>query len=184
MENLNKKKWFPVHRLVAITFIPNPENKPFVNHIDGNKSNNHVSNLEWVTHKENMWHSVNVLRKGIGDNSGSAIINSEIAETICKLLEKGFTNWEISKSMHVTLGIISAIRSGKSWKEISSKYNIPKKSRVVSETTIQWICEHLQQGLTTRQILDLSINPRINKSMINDIRRRGLYSDISKDYSF
>ena len=71
MENLNKKKWFPVHRLVAITFIPNPENKPFVNHIDGNKkSNNHVSNLEWVTHKENMWHSVNVLRKGIGDNSG------------------------------------------------------------------------------------------------------------------
>ena len=86
--------------------------------------------------------------------------------------------------MHVTLGIISTIRSGKSWKEISSKYNIPKKSRVVSETTIQWICEHLQQGLTTRQILDLSINPRINKSMINDIRRRGLYSDISKDYSF
>lgn len=46
-----------VHRMVAEAFIPNPQNLPEVNHIDRNRANNHVSNLEWVTHSDNMKHS-------------------------------------------------------------------------------------------------------------------------------
>lgn len=54
-----ESKAYLIHRLVAISFIPNPEDKRTVNHIDGNKLNNHVNNLEWNTHSENLHHAYN-----------------------------------------------------------------------------------------------------------------------------
>jgi len=57
--NINgKRKTVPVHRLVAIHFIENPENKPCVAHLDGTRNNAHVSNLMWATHKENSSHTI------------------------------------------------------------------------------------------------------------------------------
>lgn len=52
----NKGRTYSVHRLVASTFIPNPQNKPFINHKDSNRANSHKNNLEWVTQSENLLH--------------------------------------------------------------------------------------------------------------------------------
>lgn len=56
----NKSKSFQVHRLICMTFLDNPENKPFVNHKDLNRSNNRLENLEWITHKDNVNHQLDL----------------------------------------------------------------------------------------------------------------------------
>ena len=70
MKNSIKKRYM-CHRLVAETFIPNPNNKLFVNHINGIRSDNSVSNLEWCTQEENEQHSIKVLGKTMKGKTAS-----------------------------------------------------------------------------------------------------------------
>ena len=59
----NKGHWKTIHRLIAIAFIPNTKDEPCVNHIDGNKLNHRIDNLEWCSYSENQFHRQHILKK-------------------------------------------------------------------------------------------------------------------------
>lgn len=78
----NKQKFYFIHKLVALTFLPNPNNYPIINHIDGNPLNNYVENLEWCTYSHNIKHAYdNGLKKGIGvEHKGIKNPKSKLSE--------------------------------------------------------------------------------------------------------
>ena len=82
------KKRYMCHRLVAETYIPNPDNKPYVNHIDGNRSNNCVENLEWCTQSENERHSVDVLGKSMKGKTAPKAVRCIENDTIYKSMSE------------------------------------------------------------------------------------------------
>lgn len=108
-----------VHRLVAETFILNPENKPQVNHIDGDKTNNCVDNLEWVSNNENIKHAVdNWLLTSSGQMNPSAKLTWKQVDEIRKTYIKGskkFGTTALAKKYGVSNVMISKIVRNKSW---------------------------------------------------------------------
>ena len=148
-----------VHRLVAQAFIPNPENKPEVNHKDGNKKNNTVENLEWVTAKENTAHAAKTgLRHSItGESHNWAKYTNEDIHKVCKLLEdKNNTLERISILTGVNKVVICNIGLGKIWKNISKNYNFPKRgysSRTIySDEILSQVAELKNSGESYKSI--------------------------------
>ena len=102
-----KVKSFRIHVLVAETFIPNPENKPCVNHIDGNKQNNRVENLEWVSYSENMKHAY---KKGLVKNINRKLTKEDIDYIVTQKGKKSCL--VLAKDFNVSFQLIC-----KKWKE-------------------------------------------------------------------
>ena len=149
-----------IHRLVALAYIPNPENKPEVNHKDGNKKNNSVENLEWVTAKENTAHAMKLGTKWYygpkGMENGRSVFTDDQIREACKLLEEGKkTPKEISKITGVSKMCIYHIRFHNAWSHISKDYNISKKfysSANNFNPNTPKIIELLKEGKSTREI--------------------------------
>lgn len=117
-----KRKSIDVHRLVAMFHCENsdPLNKIQVNHIDGNKLNNDVSNLEWVTPSENQRHMVAAGLMSIRKGSAcpSSILNEEQVLEIREKLSAGIRNIVLEKEYGVSSTTISQIKNRKKWKHI------------------------------------------------------------------
>lgn len=112
------KKNYRVHRLVGLYFIPNPDNKPEINHIDGNKQNNHIDNLEWVTVEENNRHA---LECGL-------IQRSLTEQEVIKIYEECWVNQkrvkDIADEYDVSDMIVYSIRNKRCYQDILAKVRL------------------------------------------------------------
>lgn len=182
----NKATRKTVHRFVALAFIPNPENKPCVNHIDGNKQNNKLENLERNTYSENMRHAFDteLLVREKGEKVHNAVFTDDQIHEVCKMMQEGYRSIDIRKKLSVPKYLLCNIRHKGSWSHISSQYTFPSKSRLLSEETIRWICEKMQEGLSNKEVLALSTNEKITKSILTKIRCYKMYVDIRSEYNF
>lgn len=118
--NINgKRKGYLVHRLLGKYFIPNPENKPFINHIDSNRLNNSLENLEWCTHQENVVHSYKQgFSSNIGSKNGFSKLNEELVKQIRTRYSLGETNKQIANDIGVSENCIQQVTKRINWKHV------------------------------------------------------------------
>lgn len=174
-----------VHRVVAMTWLENddPVNKIQVNHKDGDKFNNHVSNLEWVTPAQNQQHAVNTGLKSKGQELYNSSLLDEQVHEICKLFLEGWTTKDVADKYDVPRKTMLALRSGECYLHIRSLYDIPVKSREdFSESTIRWVCECLVKGQAAEYIAKNSSNKRLTASFVKKVLHKIRYKSISDEY--
>ena len=117
-------KFHRVHRVVADTFVTNDDNKPCVNHIDGNKLNNHADNLEWVTHSENTKHAYETGLEKIkyGEDTANHKLTQEevrLIRQIYKKRDKEYGAVALSKRFNVDRTTILDIIKFKTWRTVT-----------------------------------------------------------------
>ena len=181
----NKVKSVRVHRLVASAWLVNddPENKIQVNHVDGNKFNNHIDNLEWVTRSQNQRHAVETGLKGKGSDLYNSTLTDNQVHTICKLLIDGIRAKELSELFSVSIDIIRKIKAGETYFHVRTLYEIPHTfKKDFSYETVVWVCENIVKGFGDKEIVKLSSNQDLTVVEIKRIRYKIRYKTISDEF--
>lgn len=109
----------PIHLLVADAFLEKEEGKDYINHIDGNKHNNVVSNLERCTNEYNHEHATSTGLKAKGERIGTSKLTSNMVHAIKYFIKKGVSHTELSIAFKISRSNVSLISEGKAWKHIN-----------------------------------------------------------------
>lgn len=141
-----------VHVAVAEAFIPNPNHYTLVNHLDGNKMNDVVMNLEWATSSMNAEHAY------LQNLNRSVRYTDEQIHTVCKLLSDGVSHVEIQLMTGVDRKTVSDIYRGRRWENISRQYTMPKK---------KWTAE---------------LKEKINSMVINGMKGHEIFKELGMPY--
>lgn len=181
----NVPKNTKVHRLVALTWIPNddPENKTQINHKDGNKFNPHGDNLEWVTEAQNQRHAIAEGLKGRGEGLYNSQFTEEQVHEICKFLVDGHLIKDVADRFGGNKDLIRKIKSGDTYFHIRNLYEIPHTYKhSYSEATVRWICDKIVEGKSDKWISENSTNSGLTTIETKRIRHKIRYKYISDEY--
>ena len=184
-------KNYRLHRLIAEVFIPNPSNKPQVNHKNGIKSSNMAFNLEWVTGKENMDHAKKHKLLSFGEKCHLTKYSDSIIHQICQMIVDGYSPKDISEKLNVPKHFVRRIRRHECRKNITSNYNMTYLSRdelinennpscIYSDDDIIKVIKLIKKGLKPKEInkiTNVSLyeiyrikNGKIRKSLITKFK--------------
>lgn len=193
---------FLVHRLIMMSFhpIPNPEDFQ-VNHIDGVKDNNNINNLEWCTNLENMAHAYKNSLIPINEDHHFSLISNDQVHIICQCLEKGMSYEKICVAAGIPhtqqmLRVISYIKCGKTYKQISKLYNFSQEARwapMFTDDQVHFICQCLEKGMSYKDTLLALQYPLVGTLewtqnakpylVLSNIKNKHTYTNISSQYN-
>ena len=185
-----------IHRLVGFAFVENPNNYPVIDHLDGVKTHNHYTNLEWVTIKENTNRAERMgLRKIQGADNGNSKYSEEFVRSICEKYEQGLGikdvyQW-ILKDPNATSAkdwalyqLLYSLKRKEGWSNVVCDYTydtttkktsawtnpIPQTSNFkYSEEEIRYICKMLEEGNTVLDIVEKITGNRDTSSLYYDL---------------
>lgn len=171
-------KNYSVHRLIALTFLDNPNNYPCVNHKDGCKTNNNLNNLEWCTYSHNLKHAYTLKsrvyknKKSRNQYSGT---REKIKDKVIKYRLMGLTFKEIGKLLDV-----SDVTVGKIVQESSETREIGNIKQKLTEEEVIEIYKSLEKGFSQK---DLSIKYNVSQMTISLIKNKKIYKNVIQKVS-